>query len=58
MLNDIKHNGCFFHFLKNIRTFLMKNGFTKKENEKHYHSIKIFSELIFLLIFSSVKNSK
>ena len=30
MLPDIKHNGCFFHFLKNIRKWLMKNGFTKK----------------------------
>jgi len=38
-LNNIKHNGCFFHFLKNIRKYLIKNGFTKKENETHYKYI-------------------
>ena len=38
-LNNIKHNGCFFLFLKNIRKYLIKNGFTKKENETHYKYI-------------------
>ena len=33
---DIKHNGCLFHYLKNIRKFLIKNGYTKKINKTHY----------------------
>ena len=35
----MKHNGCFFHYLKNIRKYLVKNGFTKKENISKYNFI-------------------
>ena len=34
--NDIKHNGCFFHYLKNIRKYLIKNGFGCKEKKNNY----------------------
>ena len=29
--NKIKHIGCYFHFLQNIRKYLQKNGLTKKK---------------------------
>ena len=35
-LGSLVHKGCFFHYLKNIRKYLVKNGFTKKENQNHY----------------------
>ena len=35
-LDSLVHKGCFFHYLKNIRKYLVKNGFTKKENHNHY----------------------
>ena len=38
-IKNLKHHGCFFHYLKNIRKFLIKHGFTKKENESHYKYI-------------------
>ena len=28
--NDIRHIGCYFHYLQNIRKYLQKNGFTTK----------------------------
>ena len=31
----------FFHYLKNIRKYLVKNGFTKKDNISHYNCIII-----------------
>ena len=30
-LNNLNHKGCFFHYLKNIRKYLVKNGFTTKK---------------------------
>ena len=50
---DIKYNGCSFHFLKNIRKFLMKNGFTKKGNENH---IKYLMNNVYSLPFKSKIN--
>ena len=38
-IKELKHNGCFFHYLKNIRKYLVKNGFTKKENITNYKFI-------------------
>ena len=31
-LENLSHKGCFFHYLKNIRKYLVKNGFTTKKN--------------------------
>ena len=31
-LNNLNHKGCFFHYLKNIRKYLVKNGFTTKKD--------------------------
>ena len=39
-LENLKHKGCFFHYMKNIRKFLIKNGFTKKINMDKYNYIK------------------
>ena len=39
IIKDLKQNGCFFHYLKNIRKYLVKNGFTKKENISKYNFI-------------------
>ena len=30
--NKIKHIGCYFHYLQNIKKYLQKHGFTKKSN--------------------------
>ena len=38
-LENLKHKGCFFHYMKNIRKFLIKNGFTKKINMDKYNYI-------------------
>ena len=38
-LEFLVHKGCFFHYLKNIRKYLVKNGFTKKDNISHYNFI-------------------
>ena len=38
-LKDLQHKGCFFHYMKNIRKYLIKNGFTKKINEEKYKYI-------------------
>ena len=35
-MDSLVHKGCFFHYLKSIRKYLVKNGFTKKENQNHY----------------------
>ena len=35
----LEHKGCFFHYLKNIRKYLVKNGFTKKKMEDDYKYI-------------------
>ena len=29
--NNIRHIGCYFHYLQNIRKYLQKNGFTTKK---------------------------
>ena len=33
-IENLEHKGCFFHYLKNIRKYLVKNGFTKKKWKK------------------------
>ena len=38
-IKNLKHKGCFFHYMKNIRKYLVKNGFTKKINEEKYKYI-------------------
>ena len=38
-IKDLKHLGCFFHYLKNIRKYLMKHGFTTNENQENYNYI-------------------
>ena len=35
----IKHVGCYFHYIQNIRKFLQKNGFTGKELKNIYDNI-------------------
>ena len=37
--DDVKHNRCFFHYLKNIRKYLIKNGFGRKEQNNNYQYI-------------------
>ena len=37
--NKIKHIGCYFHFLQNIRKYLQKNGLTSKKNIEIYNAI-------------------
>ena len=37
--NEIKHIGCYFHYLQNIRKYLQKNGLTAKKNIEYYNSI-------------------
>ena len=37
--NQIKHIGCYFHYLQNIRKYLQKNGLTAKKNIEYYNSI-------------------
>ena len=36
---DLKHYGCFFHYMKNIYKYLLKNKYKTKENKKHYNYI-------------------
>ena len=39
-IKKTKHVGCFFHFMKNIRKYLMQHNYTKKENaEKNKYII-------------------
>ena len=58
IIPNLKHNGCFFHYLKNIRKYLIKNGYTKKANEKHYdYIIKSVYKLPFISnIDKNIKN--
>ena len=37
--NEIKHIGCYFHYLQNIRKYLEKNWLTAKKNIEYYNSI-------------------
>ena len=47
-LLELKHYGCFFHYMKNICTYFLKNKYTTKENKKHYnYVIKNIYELSF-----------
>ena len=46
-LENLKHKGCFFHYMKNIRKFLVKNGFTKKINiDKYNYNKKVLHIII------------
>ena len=36
---NLKHNGCFFHYMKNIYKYLLKNKYTLKINKNHYNYI-------------------
>ena len=36
---NLKHNGCFFHYMKNIYKYLDKNNYTLKMNKFHYDYI-------------------
>ena len=38
-LENLNHKGCFFHYLKNIRKYLVKNGFTTKKKLEDYKYI-------------------
>ena len=38
-IKNLKHNGCFFHFMQNIRKYLLKNKYTIKENIFRYNYI-------------------
>ena len=38
-LENLSHKGCFFHYLKNIRKYLVKNGFTAKKKLEDYKYI-------------------
>ena len=38
-IENLKHKGCFFYYLKNIWKFLIKNWFNKKVNKKKYKYI-------------------
>lgn len=35
---NIKHIGCYFHYLQNIRKYLQKNGLTSIKNIEYYNS--------------------
>ena len=45
----IKHVGCYFHYIQNIRKFLQKSGFTGKEFKEIYDNkmTKIFLEELY-----------
>ena len=47
-LEFLVHKGCFFHYLKNIRKYLVKNGFTKKDIINQYNFINNRDVIIFL----------
>lgn len=38
-INPLKHVGCFFHYLSNIRKYLQQNGFTDINHEQDYDYI-------------------
>ena len=37
--NKIRHLGCYFHFLQNIRKYFQKKGLTKKKYENVYNNL-------------------
>lgn len=37
--HKIRHIGCYFHYIQNIRKYLQKHGFTIKKNIKKYDTI-------------------
>ena len=37
--NNLRHIGCYFHFLQNIRKFLQKNNFTTLKNKNLYNIV-------------------
>ena len=50
IIPNLKHNGCFFHYMKNIYKYLLKNKYTVKSNKSHYnYIIKSVYELPFKL---------
>ena len=47
---------CFFHYLKNIRKYLVKNGFGKKSSENYYnYIIKSCYKLLFKKIHKNIE---
>ena len=38
-IENLQHKGCFFHYLKNICKYLIKNGFTAEKNKDFYKYI-------------------
>ena len=53
--NQIKHIGCYFHYLQNIRKYLQKNGLTTKKNTEYYNAIINISKS---LPFLNLKKNK
>ena len=47
-IENLVHYGCYFHYMKNIRKFLVSNKYTNKENtDKYNYIINEVSELPF-----------
>ena len=38
-VENLHHYGCFFHYLKNIRKYLIQNGLTTKAKKEKYDYI-------------------
>ena len=50
---NIRHIGCYFHYLQNIRKYMQKNGYTKKKYIEIYNTVM---SLCKILPFKKIKN--
>ena len=50
---NIRHIGCYFHYIQNIRKYMQKNGYTTKKNIEIYNSVM---SLCKFLPFKNMKN--